>query len=124
MRRTLRSIVVATAVTLAMAAPASAHGVSPAQLGDQGWQCAFVLGAVHCFPPGTGSTTATINALVFTTDDPEATEAPFVGTEHLIRADLFQGQPCPRDPPSRQYTDLMPLLGIPYFACHRYDSSF
>jgi len=124
MRRRLVSTLVAAALALAMAAPTAAHGVSPDQLGDQGWACAFVLGAVHCFPPGTGSTTATINALVFATDDPEATEAPFAGTEHLIRSDLFHDQPCPRDPPSRQYTDLMPLLGIPYHACHHYDSSF
>lgn len=64
-------------------------------------------------PPGTGSTTATINALVFPTDDLEGTDAPFAGTEHLHSRYLFHGRPCPRDPPSRQHQDLMSLLGMP-----------
>lgn len=51
-------------------------------------------------------------------------ESEFLGTELIVRADLFNGQPCPTDPPSRQYTHLLPLLGLDYYACHRYDSSF
>ncbi len=53
-----------------------------------------------------------------------ASNGDFIGTEHIVRADLFNGQPCPTDPPSRQYTYLLPLLGLDYYACHRYDSSF
>ncbi|MGH2658559.1 MAG: hypothetical protein ACRDHS_02555 [Actinomycetota bacterium] len=111
------------------APPASATGVSPAQLGQAGWGCLFVLGSVHCAPPGgldrvVAGTAETMTFLVFRTEDPAAEEAPFLGTELIIRADLFQGQPCPTDPPGQQYTDLEPLLGLDYFACHRYDSGF
>jgi len=113
------------------ASPASAHGVSPAQLGQAGWTC-FVPAPgdnVHCAPPGVlagvvAGTAETASFLVFQTDDPSAEEAPFLGMEFIIHKDLFRGQPCPTDPPSGQYTNLEPLLGLPYFACHRYDSSF
>ena len=37
--------------------------------------------------------------------------APFVGTERLIRGDHFHGQPCPTDPPSYQYSWLFPRFG-------------
>jgi len=42
----------------------------------------------------------------------------------LVHVDVFKGEPCPTDPPSQEYTDLRPILGLPYFACHRYDSPF
>ncbi len=40
----------------------------------------------------------------------------FLGTELLLRADLYAGQPCPRD----VVLDLQQLAGIPYYACHHY----
>ncbi len=124
--------VIITAAFLGMVAtifvpPASAHGVSPAQLGDAGWDCPEVLGAIHCAPPGGlarvfSGEAETMSFLVFRTSDAE-----FLGTELIVRADLFRGQPCPTDPPSGQYTylnqpDLLP--GLDYWACHRYNSSF
>jgi len=110
---------------------ASAHGVSPDQLGQADWTC-FVPAPgdnVHCAPPGglarvLDSSAETMTFLVFQTSDPQAEEAPSLGTEFIVRADLFRGQPCPTDPPGRQYTYLLPLLGLNYYACHRYDSSF
>ena len=45
-----------------------------------------------------------------------------------MRADIYNhsardpGPPCPQDPDGREYTDLFPLLGIPYFACHHFNS--
>ncbi len=118
-----------TALVTLGASPASPHGVSPAQLGQAGWGCAFVLGAVHCARPGgfeavVAGTAETMTFLVFQTANPQAEEAPFLGTEFIVRADLFRGQPCPTDPPSGQYTYLSPLLDLDYYACHRYDSSF
>jgi hypothetical protein len=124
MRRVTIAIAI-VALTLALAAPAvAATGVSQARLEKAGWDCPLVLGAIHCAPPGglarVGSGEArTMTFLVFSTDD-----GAFLGTELIIRADLFNGQPCPTDPPSRQYTYLNPLIGLDYYACHRYDSSF
>lgn len=114
------------AVVLAVAAStASSTGVSPAQL-EPGWTC-FVPSPgdnIHCAPPGglarvVAGTAETMTFLVF-----QASNGEYIGTEHIVRADLFNGQPCPTDPPSRQYTYLLPLLGLDYYACHRYDSSF
>jgi len=34
---------------------------------------------------------------IFDTEDPTAEDADFVGTEILIRADWYHGQPCPQD---------------------------
>jgi len=116
--------VLSAIVAVGTGAGASAQGVSQAEIEGAGWDCPEVLGAIHCAPPGglasvlTGEA-KTMTFLVFSTSDGE-----FLGTEQIIRADLFHGQPCPTDPPSREYTDLGPLLEIPYFACHRYDSSF
>jgi hypothetical protein len=112
------------AVAAATATGASAQGVSQSQLEDAGWDCPDVAGAIHCAPSGglarvlTGEA-ETMTFLVFSNTDGE-----FLGTEQIIRADVFHGQPCPTDPPSGQYTDLGSLLGLPYFACHRYDSPF
>ncbi|HEY4705691.1 MAG TPA: hypothetical protein VII27_08170 [Thermoplasmata archaeon] len=112
-------------LALAVVPPAAASGVSPAKLTKAGWDCIVVFGALHCAPPGgfarvLSGTAETMTFLVFGT----TTEAPFLGTELIIRADLFHGQPCPQDPPSMEYTYLFPLIGLDYYACHHYDSSF
>jgi hypothetical protein len=102
--------------------PWAVNGLSPERL-PEGWTCAFVYHAVHCLPPGafdgivTG-TAETATALVF-----DAHSSRFLGTELNIRADQFKDQPCPTDPPSREYTHFS-LIGLPfdYYACHRFDS--
>ncbi len=111
--------------------PATAGGNSPAHLGDKGWACPVLLGFVHCLPPGTSlkdASSPSLTALVFDTDNPAATDAAFLGMEHVLRADVFEKggrPPCPQDPPTFEYRDLRTTpLGIPYYACHRYDSSF
>jgi len=114
----------------AAANPWAVNGVSPASLQAAGWDCLDVVHAVHCAGPGVfesvGSGTAeTFTVLVFETRDPASDGAPFLGTEFNVRADLFKGQPCPTDPPSRQYTYLGPGgldIGLDYWACHRFDS--
>jgi hypothetical protein len=69
-----------------------------------------------------------LTALVFGGTDSGATDAPFLGTEFVLRADIFEKggrPPCPQDPPTFEYRDLRTTdLGIPYYACHHYDSSF
>ena len=108
----------------ALAAPsASAGSVSPAKLVKAGWDCLFVLGAVHCAPPGGlarvfDGTAETMTFMVFQT-----TDLTFLGTEIIVRDDLFNGQPCPTDPPG-EYTHLLLLLSLDYWACHSYDSAF
>jgi hypothetical protein len=53
--------------------------------------------------------------LVYDTSDPGDAAAPFLGTEFMIRADKYQGQPCL--PGHGDYS----LLPFGYYACHRYE---
>jgi hypothetical protein len=46
---------------------------------------------------------------------------PFLGTELLIRDDLYNNQPCPQDGLDK-YEDLSGE-GLPYYACHHFDTS-
>jgi len=127
-RRHRRLSVIAAALGLAWASGnptvASAQGFSPADLVNAGWDCLDVGGAIHCFEPGSLEGLLTEEAEVVTALAFSNTDGHFLGVEQNIRADLFHGQPCPTDPPSRQYTDLLPIFGLHYFACHRYDSPF
>jgi hypothetical protein len=119
-------------LTLALTAgPASAGGVNPAQLARAGWDCILpppdFNPNVHCAPPGALSgvisgEAAMVSMLAFATSDVGATEAPLLGTERMIRADLFNGQPCPTDPPSYEYSWLFPRFGWDYYICHTFDS--
>jgi hypothetical protein len=121
--------VVATVGLMAAPSSASPGGLNPGALSEHGWGCADVVHAVHCIPPGlvakvfSPQPPPTFVVLVFDTRDATDTDAPFLGTEHNIRADLFHGQPCPTDPPSFQYT-FLPDIGVPlnYYGCHRFDS--
>jgi hypothetical protein len=84
---------------------AQASGVSPAGLQRAGWSCVNPAVAfpdnpnVHCFPPGqlegviTGAARTAL-LLAFATSDVNAEEAPLLGTERMIRADLFHNQPA------------------------------
>lgn len=121
-----------------------AKGVSPAQLQRAGWSCLNPEGAfpanpnVHCFPPGQlesvlAGTAATAMLLTFATPDVNAEEAELLGTERMIRADLFHDQPCPTDPPGGppgavgspplyQWSYLGPRFGWDYYICHTFDS--
>ena len=93
--------IAALAASLVVVAPATADGVTPQQLSNAGWTC-FVPppfpDRIVCGNPGLG--------LPLPPPDPEGPPAfnAFVfdregnlrGTEHLTRADLFAGQPCPQ----------------------------
>ncbi len=105
MRRT-RFIVALTALaaaaSLVAAAPATAEGVTPEQLQADGWTC-FV-------PPPFPDTTVCGNpahGLPPVPADPNGRPSysflffgrgtgEFRGTIHMIRADLYRGQPCPQ----------------------------
>ena len=116
-------VLISVMAGISQSAAASRRGVSQEALERAGWEC-LEVGDIHCVPPGGlarvfSAEAEVMTAFVFSTSDSE-----LLGTEQIIRSDLFKDQPCPTDPPSQEYTDLEPLLGIPYFACHRFDSSF
>ena len=125
MRRTtlITGLLGAALASAAMAVPASA--VTSSQLQRAGWDCIAplpVTNELHCARPGglvrmlTGQA-RTLPMLVF---DPSG--ETFLGTELNVRGDIFNHQPCPKDPPTREYTDLGPIFGIDYWACHHFNS--
>jgi hypothetical protein len=130
MRRFMMIAALLGTVASVVASAAPADGVSPAQLARAGWSCLLpppFNPNVHCAPPGQlqgviSGKAAAATFLAFATDDLTSENAPFLGTERLIRADLFHGQPCPTDPPSYQYSWLYPRFGWDYYICHTFDS--
>ena len=95
--------------TLATAGPAAADGVTPAQLTAAGWtyiQPRLAPALLLCAPPGQGlpplpgtpgfaGRAPSYELLVF-----ESATGAFLGTEHLLRPDIYQHgtPPCPQQP--------------------------
>ena len=130
MRRLLAALLLALAVSIP-AGVASAKGVSPALLAAAGWDCILPPPEfnpnVHCAKPGSLAGILSAEAemvvwLTFGTPDLASTNAPLLGSERMIRSDLFHGQPCPTDPPSFEYSWLVPRFGWDYYICHTFDS--
>jgi hypothetical protein len=137
---TVAALVAATACAVAASAPA--NGVSPAQLAQAGWTCfqppPDFNPYIHCAPPGQleaiiAGTARSGMFMAFATTDLNATSAPLLGTERMIRTDLFHNQPCPTDPtggppgttaspPLYQWSDLRPRFNWNYYICHTFDS--
>jgi hypothetical protein len=95
------ALAIATVATyLVGAGAATAEGVTPDQLTNAGWTCFRDPGSprIVCSDPGHGRPTVpadpngppSYNFKIFGLD------GSFTGTLHLIRADLYQGQPCPQ----------------------------
>jgi len=89
----------AAAAALVIVAPATAVGVTPTQLQAQGWTCfvpppfpdTIVCGnPAHGLPPVPADPNGrpSHSFLLFNLD------GTFRGNVHMIRADLYQGQPC------------------------------
>jgi hypothetical protein len=88
-----------------------------------GWDCTPLIligGHYHCSPPGKQAVT---DIIAGTADSPSIVhtvfreDGQFAGTELLIRADLWAGQPCPTD----IWLPVPPWLPEPtYFACHHF----
>lgn len=93
-----------------------ARGVSTTHLQKAGWICFPTGTGPHCLSPGSGASSASIPVLVFSDWGSEGT---FKGTELLIRADLYAGQPCPQSE-----VEFLPAaetgLQSDYFACHHF----
>jgi hypothetical protein len=116
--RKLVLVVAAVAATLGGVGAATATGVTPAQLTDAGWTCFTDPGAPRtvCSDPGHGrpvpgdpNAPASYNFKVF------ALDGTFTGTTHLIRADLYEGQPCAQWGGSYFF---IPVIG--YYRCEHF----
>ena len=99
MRRLLLVITALAASLASIGATATAAGLTPDQLTAAGWTCFNDPGAprIVCSDPGHGrpapgdpNPPPSYNFKTFTL------EGEFTGTIHLIRADLYQGEPCPQ----------------------------
>ena len=124
MRRRLTALALGLAAASVFAiSAAGSSGATMAQAQAAGWDCnpqVLIVGYFHCTPPGKPSVLDMIQG---------KTQAPsivvrvfypsgdFAGTEHLMRADLYQGQPCPQD--NLVTWDLLPFG---YRACHHFDA--
>jgi hypothetical protein len=131
MRRRFFVLLLGLGLTVGTAATATAAGLSPARLAEAGWDCILPPPEfnpnVHCAKPGSLEGILSAEAemvvwLTFATSDLGATDAELLGTERMIRADLFHGQPCPTDPPTDEYSWLVPRFGWDYYICHTFDS--
>lgn len=119
----LVALLLALGATAGVAGLASANGqgVSPEKLQNAGWDCFFAQGFNHCvkdFDALQAGEEATHTILAFDST------GEFVGTELLIRQDLYNGQPCPPDNVGGSpgpYIDLSGN-GLNYFVCHHFDS--
>jgi hypothetical protein len=107
------------AASLVAAAAATAEGINPQQLVKAGWTC-FNDPAnprVVCSDPGHGRPTVpadpngppSYNFKIFGLD------GSFIGTLHLIRADLYNGQSCPQTGGSYAF---IPPIG--YYRCEHF----
>lgn len=122
-----KRIVLALALTVATALGAgmalAGGGATMAQSQTAGWDCnpqVLIIGYYHCAPPGKPSVLDMINgntsapSIVLRVFNPDGSLA---GTEQLLRADLYQGQPCRQDG-----LEEWGLLPFGYRACHHFDT--
>jgi hypothetical protein len=111
------SIVILAMVTAAVwIVPSDAHGrgLTSDQLVSAGYDC-FPAGPndwIHCLL-GRKFGKQVIPVKVFSVDGSE-----FLGTEQLLREDIYAGQPCPQDGLAQWDSQ-----GVPgYYACHHFDT--
>jgi hypothetical protein len=108
-RALLTTLVAASLVVGASARPANATGLTPAQLEEAGWTCIQPVinpTLTLCAPPGTGlpplpgtpgfaDRAPSYEFRVF-----ERATGAFIGTQHLLRPDIYEHgtPPCPQQP--------------------------
>jgi len=131
MRRSLAAGLLVAALSVVSTSAVFARGPGPQQLADAGWDCFLPPPEfnpnVHCAPPGQLAKVISGEAraatfMAFATTDLASRTAELLGTERLIRSDLYNGQPCPTDPPSFEYSSLFPRFGWAYHICHTFES--
>jgi hypothetical protein len=111
--------IAAIALSLGMVTAASAEGVTPSTLINAGWTCFNDPAAprIVCSDPAHGRPVippppdrpASYNFKIFSLD------GTFTGTVHLIRDDLYQGQPCPQTG-----GDYFHIAVIGYYRCEHF----
>ena len=126
LRVTLFVVPAVLGILLTSAAQGNPPGLTDLGQTDQSWDCEPYVPIAgnyqHCAPPGkpsvedllAGTNAPSIELRVF-----DFTTGEFAGIESLIRADLYQGQPCHQDG-----QDEWGLLDLPvdYRACHRFET--
>jgi hypothetical protein len=113
MKRVLTAVTASLAILSVGGEPVLAKG-EPQGPHVRAWFCILDLGTWHCVPPGVlatsgGPSEPSVNWECDDPADPLCGEANhgavvfgppagthYAGTENLIRADLYAGQPCPR----------------------------
>ena len=122
MKRTMIAAILAATLVLVMAPAAFASGKTAPDAAERGWTC-FNAGPdnwTHCLQAEQIGTPR-ILVMVFSEDGTE-----YLGDEHLIRADKYDGRPCPADNLETWDGPLGPDLdgdGVgDYFGCHAYDT--
>ena len=108
------TIAVSLVAIVLFASGGSARGITAGRLSEAGFLC-FNAGPnnnTHCLRPLLLGNPA-VSVMVFSEDGNQ-----FLGTEQLLREDIYMGQPCPQEG-----TDPWDFLGEPpYFACHHFDT--
>ena len=111
----------ALAVIGVTAGPGLTQSPSPTQLAEQGWICGappIPWVGVRCYHPGEGHPPVPPlgedGRATYTTMD-WSPGGEFLGHVHLIRPDLYAGQPCPQMGGPYAFN---PVLG--YYQCFRY----
>jgi hypothetical protein len=131
----LVAVLAAVLLLLLAATVAYAHGHTSGQLEKAGRTCivAGPNGWIHCFPSTIefpadliNGVPATVQVKVFTNPGP-GEEQLFLGTELLIREDLFERglgeqRPCAQDPHGEEPGTYHHLGFAPYYACHNFDT--
>jgi hypothetical protein len=119
-RRRIALLLAATAsLMVLLGASAQAQGVTHEQLTAQGWTCFAppppAPNVIGCFNPGLGrpfpgnpDPPPSYSVLAF-----DGTSGEFLNTAHLIREDLYRGQPCVGGEPYRF------IARIGYYECVR-----
>jgi hypothetical protein len=133
--RRLAVVIVLTAAAMAMGSGAALAKGEPQGPDVQDWFCILDLGTWHCVPQGVLANFGAPSgpSVNWECDDPGAAlcgvanfgtvsfgppaGTHFVGTENLIREDVYAGQPCTQG--SSGFVDLGVAV---YFFCHHYAS--
>ena len=112
--KSVTAIMVSLVAMVLFASGSSAGGVTAGQLARAGFDC-FNAGPnnwTHCLN-FTHFGNPAVRVMVFTEDGEQ-----FLGTEQLLRPDIYAGQPCPQN--GLDAWDFVPDAG--YFACHHFDT--
>lgn len=121
-------MLMASMLLVMMAGPAAASSTGVERMKNAGWTCIdFGPLGNHCFngPSSAlfgGEGPTSVHARVFIDDQDE--NETYLGTELLIRADVFERnpnrqRPCPQE--GGHWHDLRDDFGLPYYGCHHFN---